>query len=68
VGFFFFFFFSRTCLSTYFIKKKAVYRHNLMLAKQELTGTSTQRTNNREKIKKGQRKQKATKLAERLQN
>ena len=46
------FFFSRTCLSTYFIKKKAVYRHNLMLAKQELTGTSTQRSNNREKIEK----------------
>jgi len=39
------FFFSRTCLSTYFIKREADYKHNLMLAKQELTGTSTQRSN-----------------------
>ena len=26
-------FFSRTCLGTYFIKREADYRHNLMLAK-----------------------------------
>jgi len=45
-------FFSRTCLSTYFIKREADYKHNLMLAKQELTGTSTQRSNNKEKIEK----------------
>jgi len=45
-------FFSRTCLSTYFIKRKAYYKHNLMLAKQELIGTSTQRSNNREKTEK----------------
>ena len=37
----------------------------LMLAKQKLTSTSTQRTNNREKLKKGQRKHMATELAER---
>ena len=42
-------FFPRMCLSTYFIKREADYRHNLMLAKQKLTDTSTQRTNNREK-------------------
>lgn len=44
-------FFFRTCLSTYFIKREAVYGHNLMLAKQGLTCTSAQRTNNREKTK-----------------
>ena len=36
-------------MSTGFIKREAGYRHNLMLAKQDLTCTSAQRTNNREK-------------------
>ena len=46
------FLFSRPCMITYFIKKKAVYKHFLLQAKQRLTYPSTQRTKNREKLEK----------------
>jgi len=36
-------FFSRPCLSTYFIKKKAVYRQFLMRPNRGLTNTRSQR-------------------------